>query len=143
MRGELSSGLSAAAATDSSALIVADAVSEGTGCTGAITDAAGAVAPDTGAVAVEIVRVGVLGDDTADIGSKDEEEDVTAVGIDAGRVLAPASHSLASSFSARRVTSANFAEIASTAVRLLPRIEASSASGILRSEFVGHLIFYK
>lgn len=140
MRGELSSGLSAAAATDSSTLIVADAVSEGTG---AITDAAEAVAPDTGAVAVEIVRVGVLGDDMADIGSKDEEEDVTAVGIDAGRVLAPASHSLASSFSARRVTSANFAEIASTAVRLLPRIEASSASGILRSEFVGHLIFYK
>lgn len=128
---------------DLSTLVVADAVSEGTGCIGAITDAVETVTPGAGAVAVDIVRVGVLDDDTADIESKDEEEDVTAVGIDTGRVLAPALHSLASSFSARRVTSANFAEIASTAVRLLPRIDASSASDILESEFVGHLIFYK
>lgn len=78
--------------------------------------------------------MGVPGDDG--IESKDDEaEDVTAVGIDIGRVLAPASHSLASSFSARRVTSTNLAEIASTAVKLLPRIEgASSASDILQKK---------
>lgn len=52
--------------------------------------------------------------------------------IGTGRVLAPASQSFASNFSARRVTSANLAEIASTAVRLLPLPEeASSASDIL------------
>jgi len=81
---------------------------------------------DAGAIGrLEVVRADVPDDDVAD--SKDEVDDVTAT----GRVLAPASHSLASNFSARRVTSANFAEIASTAVKLLPRIEASPASGIL------------
>lgn len=77
--------------------------------------------------AMDVVWTGVLDDDATDIESKDEAEDVTAAGTDTERVLAPASHSLASSFSARCATSANFAEIASTAVKLLPRIEAASA----------------
>lgn len=101
-----------------------------------VVDALGVVTADVDvdAIAAEVVlRMGVTGDGTAVIESKDEaEEDVTAVGIDTGRILAPASYSLASSFSARRVTSANFAEMASTAVRLPPICEASSASAILQ-----------
>lgn len=86
---------------------------------------------DVGAIGtLEMARMGVPDDDVVVIDSKDEVEDAMAV----GRVLAPASYSLASSFSARRVTSANFAEIASTAVRLLSRIEASSASDILEKQ---------
>lgn len=105
------------------------ALSGDVGRAGVVTGAVEVVASlEVGA----IVRLGVtIGDDVVDIESKDDAEDVTAVGIDIGRVLAPASHSFASSFSARRVTSANLAEIASTAVKLLPRIEASSASDIL------------
>lgn len=61
----------------------------------------------------------------------DEVEDMADDDIGTGRVLAPASQSFASSFSASRVTSASLAEIASIAVRLLPLPEASSVSDIL------------
>lgn len=113
-------------------LILVDTVSEDIGCIWAITDTAEAVIPDVNAFVVEVM--GALDGDIAGIESKDEVDDVTTVGIDIGRVLAPASHSLASSFSARRVTSANFAEIASTAVKLPPRIKASSTSDILQKQ---------
>lgn len=63
--------------------------------------------------------------------NKEEVEDIAEDDMGTGRVLAPASQSLASSFSARRVTSASLAEIASTAVKLLTLPEASSASDIL------------
>ena len=63
--------------------------------------------------------------------NSDEVEDIADDDIGTGRVLAPASQSLASSFSASRVTSASLAEIASIAVRLLPLPEASSVSDIL------------
>lgn len=68
---------------------------------------------------------------TFDDEKRDEVEDIADDDIGTGRVLAPASQSLASSFSASRVTSASLAEIASIAVRLLPLPEASSASDIL------------
>lgn len=63
-----------------------------------------------------------------------EEIDKAEVGIGTGWVLAPASHNFASSFSANRVTSASFAEIASIAVRLPALPEASSASDILEND---------